>query len=165
MVIGALFFLKIAEAVIRDLREINEMLTLRTAELTRSNQELEQFAYVASHDLQEPLRIVSSYAELLGRRYRGKLDSDADEFIAYLVDGAVRMQGLIEDLLAYSRVGTRGKRFEPTDCGLVVGTVCKNLTACNPGERRERHVRFPADTNCRRLAACAAFSEPHRQCH
>jgi light-regulated signal transduction histidine kinase (bacteriophytochrome) len=98
-------------------------------ELAHSNRELEQFAYVASHDLQEPLRMIASYTQLLAERYRGKLDDDADRYIHYVVDGAVRMQALIDDLLTFSRVGHHGISLQNADCNEAVETACKNLEA------------------------------------
>jgi PAS domain S-box-containing protein len=99
----------------------------KTEDLTRSNEELEQFAYVASHDLQEPLRMISSYLQLLDKRYKGKIDKDADEFIFYAVDGAQRLQTMINDLLQYSRVKTRGKAFTTVDMNTVMNDVLNNL--------------------------------------
>jgi len=98
-------------------------------ELKRSNDELKQFTYVASHDLQEPLRMISSYAQLLRRRYKNKLDADADDFIAFLVDGVVRMKVLIDDLLSYSKLAGQSKEFRPTDCNQALENALYNLKA------------------------------------
>jgi PAS domain S-box-containing protein len=106
---------------------VEEEIARKTADLDRANADLEQFAHIASHDLQEPLRMVASFTELLARKYKGRLDKDADEFISIAVDGANRMKQLINDLLAFSRVGSKAKPFEPTDLNEAFNHAVGNL--------------------------------------
>jgi PAS domain S-box-containing protein len=112
---------------IRERKRAEEERERLVAELERSNRELEQFAYAASHDLQEPLRMVSSYVQLLARKYKGQLDDQADKYIAFSVDGANRMQKLIEGLLTFSRITSRGGRFGPVDANAVFAGAVANL--------------------------------------
>ena len=107
--------------------QLEQRVAERTAELQRSNEELQQFAYVVSHDLQEPLRVVASYVQQLAERYQDKLEAEANELISYALDGAKRMQQLIVDLLAYSRIETTGQEFAPTDCEGVLQRVLGDL--------------------------------------
>ncbi|MGB3291769.1 MAG: PAS domain-containing protein [Phormidesmis sp.] len=118
---------KLNEELETKVKERTQALERRAQELERSNEELQQFAYVASHDLQEPLRTISSFTELLGEEYRDRLDDEAHEYIDFITDGAVRMQQLIKDLLAYSRVGTRGEDFSPMSCDDALQRVLGNL--------------------------------------
>ena len=131
-----------AEEEIRRLNaELEKRVEERTSELQRSNEDLQQFAYVASHDLQEPLRIIGSYSELLSRRYSGRLDPDADEFISFITDATARMRQLIHDLLQFSRVGSRDLRpLEPVPLGRAVDEALENLRFAveDSGARVER---------------------------
>jgi len=112
---------------ITELKKIQRSLARHAEALSASNAELQQFAYAASHDLQEPLRMVSFYTQLLAKRYKGKLDADADEFIGYALEGSIRMGELIKHLLEYSRVGARKAEFAPTDCEAIFRESLINL--------------------------------------
>lgn len=111
---------ELVEKRTEELKEISE-------ELRRSNNELQQFAYAASHDLQEPLRTIAGFAKMIEKRYKSRLDEKADEFIGFIIDGTKRMQQLIKDLLEYSRVGAKHNEFKPTDCSLIIDKVISNL--------------------------------------
>ncbi len=112
---------------ITERKKAEEEITDALEEVKRSNAELEQFAYVASHDLQEPLRMVSGFANLLEKRYKESLDEDAHDFIDFIIDGANRMHNLINDLLAFSRIGTQGRVFKPTDMNVVLEATLNNI--------------------------------------
>jgi len=122
---------RLPEAVRRAVREklLRDANKRGLEDLARSNRELEQFAYVASHDLQEPLRMVAAYTQLLAERYKGKLDAEADKYINYAVDGALRMQGLVRDLLAISRVGRQPTELANVDCNVLMQAALANLQA------------------------------------
>ena len=126
---------EVREALVAQLREVER----READLARSNAELEQFAYVASHDLQEPLRKVASFCQMLERRYKGQLDERADTYISFAVDGATRMQDLINDLLAFSRVGRTTERFEQVDLDGVLAAALRNLSSAIEDSGAEVH--------------------------
>jgi signal transduction histidine kinase len=145
---------RLPEVVRRALRERHERglrqqaetdLAQKAAELARSNADLEQFAYVASHDLQEPLRMVTAYTQLLAERYKGKLDENADKYIGYASEGALRMQVLIQDLLAFSRVGRNGAASASVDCNAVLEEVRQTLsTAIQESGTLITHRKLPA---------------------
>ena len=120
---------KLAVTDITILKKTEKRLKGTVEELERSNEELQSFAYITSHDLQEPLRTIASYAQLLERRYKNKLDPDADEFIDFMVDGASRMKEMIQGLLDYSRVGTRGHEFKEFEAQTALNYALNNLGA------------------------------------
>jgi DNA-binding response OmpR family regulator len=151
---------RLPESVRRAMREkkLREENKQAQEELARSNRDLEQFAYVASHDLQEPLRMVATYTQLLAERYRGRLDSDADKYIHYAVDGALRMQMLVQDLLTFSRIGRQGGDLTRADCNAVVEGARSRIWA-RPSRkvaRKSRMLRCPPSWRMAR-SCCKSF--------
>lgn len=115
------------EDQLREIRVVEAQLAERTKDLERSNHDLAQFAYVASHDLRAPVRAMKSFAQILAKDYKGQMDAEADEHLGFIVDGANRLESLINDLLAYSRIDTQGKDFEPVDCSAIFDQVKTDL--------------------------------------
>jgi PAS domain S-box-containing protein len=148
----------------RELRQLNDDLARRADELAASNAELERFAYIASHDLQEPLRMVSSFLQLLQKRYSGQMDAKADQYIHYAVDGAERMKALIMDLLEYSRVGTGKEGFGWVDTAAVMSEVGEIFREKIVAARAQDRDRRTADGLGGQGAAGAAAAEPAEQC-
>ncbi len=160
---GALLGFSMVSRDISELKRHLDAMEQKTAELKCSNDELEQFAYVASHDLQEPLRMVASYTQLLAKRYDGRLDADAHEFIGFAVDGAYRMQRLIQDLLAYSRVGTQGKQLRPTSSEDALAQALAKPAIRHRRERRPGDSRSAANRARRRFAGSPVVPESRWQ--
>ena len=157
---------RMRERILQELsatKNANTILQAHTEELERSNTELEQFAYIASHDLQEPLRKVASFTQLLQRRYAGQLDARADQYIEFAVDGAKRMQALINDLLSYSRVGRSTREPALVSSDAALSQARNNLAAADGGDRRHRGDRAPAAGAGRADAAHRGVPEPAQQ--
>ena len=149
---------------VRSLAEASAALRALNEDLSRSNLELEQFAYVASHDLQEPLRKVVSFCELLSRRYGSELDERAREYIAFAVDGATRMQALINDLLAFSRVGRNTSKFEVVPLDEVYRQALVNLDDVIADAGASVTSRRLAERAGGQVSSHGSVPEPHRQC-
>ena len=154
----------LAEASRMEALEARALVEEQAEDLRRSNAELEQFAYVASHDLQEPLRKVASFCQLIERRYKGQLDERGEQYIEFAVDGAKRMQQLINDLLAFSRVGRQAPRFAPVDLEQVLAQAAAPARAEPRGELDAVVTHDPLPTcDGEAQPAGPAVPEPHRQ--